>query len=113
VHIRSDIDWGTAEVQGRKLTVWLTSPPSAAWRERARYLIDRLQRGDHGWGQVRAKKDRFVVRDVIEGSEQDVRHFLSSIVAEVNAGEPEPHSDQDETDARMTACFKSFADAMR
>jgi hypothetical protein len=110
VDSRPDIEWGSAEVQCRKLTVWLTSPPSAAWRERARRLIDRLQRGDPGWGRVRAKKDRFVVREVIDGSEQDVRHFLSSVVAEVNAGEPEPHGGHDETDARMAARFRSFAE---
>ena len=105
-----DIDWGSAQVTGRKLTVWLTSPPSAAWRERARYLIDRLQRSDHGWGRVRPKKDRFVVHDLTEGSEQDVRHLLSSIIVEANAGEPQPHSDQDDADARMTAHFRSFAE---
>jgi hypothetical protein len=105
----TQIDWSTAHVRRRTLTVQLTAPPSAAWRERARAVGERLQRGDVGWRKIKAKKDGLVVTDVAEGAEDDLRHILTSIVLQANAGEQQPGTDQvDDVDARMTASFQSF-----
>jgi hypothetical protein len=107
---RVEIDWSTAEVRDGELTVALSEPPTSRWRKRFRTVLPRLERSGEAWGEVATKKDRIVVGDVDEGAEDEVRHFVESLVLEANAIEAEQEQEQPEdADARMTAAFRTFA----
>jgi hypothetical protein len=106
------IDWASASVSDGELGVALEPAPAAAWRKRFTAVAQRIGRGGEGWGDVAAKKDRLVVADVAEGAEGDLRHFLESVVLEVNgpADDGAP-ADEDPVDERMTEAFRAFAPA--
>ncbi|HEX5146787.1 MAG TPA: hypothetical protein VFV85_07170 [Conexibacter sp.] len=107
-----EIDWSSAEVADGELTVQLSQPPSSAWRKRFRAVQAQLERAGEPWEQVRVKKDRLVVAGVEPGAEDDVRHFVESVVLQANAAERDEHDDEDEHDPgdrRMTEAFQAFA----
>jgi len=106
-----DIDWSTAEVHDRELVVELSPRPAPDWRTRAKGAIELLQRPGRPWDTVKVKKDRVVVRAVAVGAEDDVRHFLESIVLQANSPDADRNGDErgDDTDERMTAAFRAFA----
>lgn len=124
------LDWNTAEVSDRKLTVSLDEKPGEEWVasfERTATLLD------HGtWPEITLKKRQIVVKQVEPGSEEKLRFFLESVVQEANAAhgsddeeespdepdkdsdEEEPQADEDsqadeDPDAEMTDRFRSFA----
>ena len=112
------IDWNAASVDAGRLTVPLLGGPSAAWRERLEHIIERLQRGGSGWGEIKVKKSALRVDDVRAGGEADLRHFLESGVLQANSDlsaederaedDAEPSDDRSESDQQMTDAFRSF-----
>lgn len=110
------IDWSTAEVTDRALSVDFTEPPGKPWRKDFQGVVGLLGRdGQDGWGAIALKKGRIEVAEVAEGSEADLRHFLESAVLQANShfgtASAGPAADEDapETpDRRMTATFKRF-----
>jgi hypothetical protein len=80
-----EIDWASAEVCERTLTVNLTGEPSKTWKARMESVVARLDQPGHQWGRVRASKRRVKVRDVVEGEEDRLRHFLDAAVLQANS----------------------------
>jgi len=110
---RVAIDWSTAEVRDGELRVAFEQPATGPQRKRMTALVERLQRPGEPWGEIAVKRGRLVVSDVGDGAEDDVRHFLESLVLEANAAEDDGESAQaeqvDERDRRMTEAFQAFA----
>jgi hypothetical protein len=114
------IDWAAAEVQGGALTAPLTGSASKAWKEHFNGVLRLLGHGNGGWGKVELAKKAIEVADLQAGSEADVRHFLESIVVQVNSelapaedspDKPgEPADPQAQADREMTETVRSFAD---
>jgi hypothetical protein len=112
----TQIDWGSASVDDRSLTVALAGEPSKEWVERVERVIERLHAhgGDSGWGEIKVSKKKITVKDVADGAESDLRHLLESAVLQANA-DLAPEEDEGETDKRseadqqMTEAFRAFA----
>ncbi len=108
------MDWSEAEVSDGQLTVPLSGEGSKGWAERFGWVAERLQGSSASWGAVKASKSSIKVAGVVPGSEADVRHFLESVLAQVNADHAEPDEAGPEQDggpdAEMTATFRSFAE---
>ncbi len=111
------IDWASALVRDRELVVKLKPRPPSRWRRRLRTIVAALEQTSGGWGTVTVKKRRLHVSDVTEEAAADLRHFLTSLVLEANAGEPQrqsappaPESPSEALDRRLTAAFRAFAD---
>jgi hypothetical protein len=113
------IDWNAASVDDGRLTVPLLGEPSAAWRDRLKHVIERLQRGGSGWGEIKVTKSALRVDAVRAGAEADLRHFLESGVLQANSdlraeeeGEAEDAESADgrsESDQEMTDAFRAFS----
>jgi hypothetical protein len=108
-------DWASAAVDDGELTVPFVGPPPRGWVKALRHVIERLQRTDHGLGDVKVTKKQVTVGDVSPGSEADVRHFLESALLQVNADltadeETDAERERSESDQEMTDAFRSFAD---
>lgn len=76
-------------------------------------MLGRLDHQGQGWGEVELHKQRIDVAAVSEGAESDLRHFLESIVLQVNADLAAPvesPQDADDHDGRMADAFRAFAD---
>jgi hypothetical protein len=117
---RRQIDWGSADVQDGSLTVGLTGPASKAWSRRFEAVRALLERSEQEWGEVGLTRKAIEVDGVREGSEEGLRHFLESVVLQVNAelGPDAPQEDavagedaQLATDRKLAAAFRGFAEA--
>jgi hypothetical protein len=116
------IDWGSAEIEDAALTVALTGSSSKEWRQRFEGVLALLATPHSRWGAVRLDKGGLQVAEVQQGAETELRHFLESIVLQVNSelpeqeqagqdGEEEMNADQEaQADRQMTAAFRAFAD---
>jgi DNA-binding ferritin-like protein len=114
------LDWSSAEVSDGCLTVPLTGDADSTWTEEFAWVAERLSGGGSvTWGEVKAAKKKVTVAAVKPGSESDVRHFLESIVQQVNADQAktdedskERESGEDETgpDGQMTEAFRGFGE---
>jgi hypothetical protein len=112
------LDWSSAEVRDGRLEVPLRGELPTGWKDTFGRTVALLPGGD--WGKVRVKKDRVRVRNVGEGGEDQLRHFLESVVLQANeaheisgdeAGDDrdtEEH-EHDPRDIEMTQRFRSFA----
>lgn len=115
--MRARIDWPSAEVHDGELRVAFEEPVSADVRARMKALVERLQRPGEPWDAIAVKKDRLVVSRIEDDAEDDVRHFLESLVLEANAAEAGSgpgegtHDAADERDRRMTETFQAFGAA--
>jgi uncharacterized protein YjiS (DUF1127 family) len=118
--VRRQIDWGSADVQGGSLTVALTGRSSKAWRTRFEAVHALLEHSERDWGEVGLTREAIEVEAVREGSEEALRHFLESLVLQVNAElEPDDVGEdaltgadpQMASDRRMAATFRGFAPA--
>src|SRR5277367_4733437 len=117
---RRQIDWGSADVQDGTLTVALTGRSSKAWRTRFEAVHALLEHSERDWGKVGLTRKAIEVEAVGEGSEEALRHFLESLVLQVNAEIP-PDDARDEaltdadpqmaSDRRMAGTFRGFAPA--
>jgi hypothetical protein len=112
------IDWGAASVDGGRLTVPLAGKPPAGFKPALAHVIERLERGGRGWGEVKVAKAKLRVDDVRDGSESDLRHFLEAAVLQANADVRADEEDDDEAgdgdersepDQAMTDAFRGFA----
>ena len=113
------IDWASAQIEDARLTLALTGPASKAWKARFESVLALLDTSHRSWGEVRLTKKRIRVADPEEGSESELRHFLESIVLQVNSdtepGAPERDALEDENDdeagadEQMARTFRGFA----
>lgn len=118
--VRRQIDWGSADVERGSLTVALTGRSSKAWRTRFEAVHALLEHSERDWGEVGLTREAIEVEAVREGSEEALRHFLESLVLQVNA-ELQPDDVGEEaltaadpqmaSDRRMAATFRGFAPA--
>ena len=111
------IDWGSALVDGGRLTVPLAGKPSSEFKTQLADVIERLHRGGSAWGEVKVTKSRLRVDAVADGAEGDLRHFLESAVLQANANLAADEDDdaaagdeRSEADERMTDAFRGFAE---
>jgi hypothetical protein len=118
---RRNIDWGSTEIEDAALSVELTGASSKAWKQRFQSVLAMLETPHSRWGEVRLNRSGVQVAEVQQGTESELRHFLESIVLQVNSELPqareaqqdagEEHDDQGaQADRQMTAAFRAFAD---
>ena len=113
-----NIDWRSAEVENATFTVELTGASSKVWKQRFQGFLVLLETPHSRWGAVHLGKGGIQVAEVQQGTETELRHFLESIVLQVNSELPQPqeaeeerHVDQEaQADRQMTAAFRAFAD---
>ncbi len=83
-------------------------------------MLALLAQGNGKWGEVTLTKQAVTVAAVSEGSEGELRHFLESVVLQVNSelelepdpGEALPEADpRKAADQRLTERFRAFAAA--
>jgi hypothetical protein len=122
------LNWSTAKVEDSKLAVDLDGELPSGWKD-SFDAVARLLASSADWGEVSLKKQSVRVADVSEGSEERLRHFLESVVAQANAdhtpddSEPDDEDDADgddeggdddsddaSPDAEMSDRFRSFSD---
>jgi hypothetical protein len=123
------LNWTTAKVEDSKLTVDLDGELPSGWKD-SFDGVTRLLANSADWGEVSLKGKKSVrVVDVSEGSEERLRHFLESVVAQANADHTPEESERDEDgedddddegdhddrddaspDAEMSDRFRSFGD---
>ena len=111
------IDWSTAKVTDRTLSVRLVERPAKRWREDFQGVLSLLAgEGQRGWGAIKLSKAHIEVADVAEGSEADLRHLLESAVLQANSdveadsarASPDATGAPETPDRRMTATFRRF-----
>jgi hypothetical protein len=117
-----NVDWGSAEIEGGTLTVGLTGASSKVWTQRFESVLALLETPHSRWGEVHLRRKGIQVAEVQRGTETELRHFLESIVLQVNSELPQPeeadrdgeedtHVDEEaQADRQMTAAFRGFAD---
>jgi hypothetical protein len=121
------LNWSTAKVEDSKLTVDLDGELPSGWKD-SFDAVARLLASSAEWGEVSLKGKKSVrVADVSDGSEERLRHFLESVVAQANADHTPDDSDRDEDaedeadeggddddaaspDDEMSERFRSFSD---
>jgi hypothetical protein len=124
--LRRTIDWASAEVHDGDVSVELSGKNSKEWRERFDTVLRLLGPSGGGWGEVKLTKGSIRVKSLQPQAEGDLRHFLESLVVQVNAellDEPHEGNGEDDEDsagsldrgaildAEMTATLRSFAEA--
>jgi hypothetical protein len=124
------IDWASADIDDGALKVQLTGDAVKGWAKDLAGVLALLESSNQRWGAVRISKNVITVSDVQQGAEQDLRHFLESVVLQVNSdlglqsvedGAPEQATGQDShdgdcedgdrraADRHMAAEFRGFA----
>ena len=87
-HEQRKIDWSSAEIEGATLRVALTGTSSKAWKQRFESVLALLETTHGRWGETRLTKKGIEVADVQPGAETELRHFLESVVLQVNSELP-------------------------
>ncbi len=116
-----ELEWAEAEVHDGVLTVPLSGSASKSWSERFGAVLRLLDRSKQTWDGVSLDKKAVEVSGLQPGSEGDVRHFLESIVVEVNseltpaenreqARVEDSIDPQEQADREMTESVRAFAD---
>jgi hypothetical protein len=115
-----EIDWSSADVHGGDVTVDLAGEISKQCRERFETVRALLGESSGGWDDVKLVKRTIHARGLRPGEEHELRHFLDSVVVQVNAELPASDEDAGQTgrpsdraailDAEMTATLRSFAE---
>jgi hypothetical protein len=115
-----DIDWADATIESGTLSVGLTGSASKPWRESFGAVLALLGRNHSQWGEVSLRKNVIEVTDVQQDAAADLRHFLESIVQQVNSDlqpdDGEEEAEQAEADPekaadqKLTAAFREFAE---
>ncbi len=112
------IDWSSAEVLDGALSVGLTGTAAKRWSEHFDGVLALLAQGNGKWGEVTLTKEAVAVASVSEDSQEELRHFLESVVLQVNSElglEPDPEDaqpteePQKAADQRLTESFRAFA----
>jgi hypothetical protein len=116
-HPHGDLDWSSAAVRDRVLAVEVSGTPNADWARGLESVVERLYRPGSGWGEIEISKATLRVAAVTPGCEADLRHFLDSVVLQVNSNFA-PREEGDEAgddsggsaqDREMTEVFRSFS----
>ncbi len=118
-----NLQWNAAEVSGGVLTVPIEGDRPKGWKDRFGQVVTLLGGGPAG--EVSCKSGNVRVTEVTDGSEENVHHFLESVMQETNAalatdaeddepGDAEEHAGSgdesaDDADARLTEAFRNFA----
>lgn len=114
-----EIDWATAEVSGGDVVVELTGDASKAWGERFEGVLALLAQSGARWGETTVTKKAIKVSSLQAGAEEDLRHFLASVVVQVNselapelgdAAGGEPADPQAAQDTDMAEKLRSFSE---
>ncbi|HEY2181140.1 MAG TPA: hypothetical protein VGH09_05655 [Solirubrobacteraceae bacterium] len=115
-----EIDWSSAEVHGGDVTVELAGKVSKQSRERFEAVRSLLGESSGGWDEVKLVKRTIHVRGLRPGEEHELRHFLDTVVVQVNAELPSRDEEAEQAsgpsdraaiaDAEMTATLRSFAE---
>ena len=114
-----NLQWASAEVKDRTLTVGLEGESPEGWKESFERTVALLGHGE--WGEVTLEKSAVHVSDVTPGSEEKLRHHLEAIVVQANAAHEEDADDsedgggaekrdRDGPDAEMTDRFRAFGE---
>jgi hypothetical protein len=102
---RQEIDWSGAQVSGGSATLPLTDDATKDWTERFAGVSALLaHKGSARWGEVQVGKKAVKVAELQPGAEDDLRHFLESVVTQVNS------ELNDETDVRDAQAAQDEAD---
>ena len=110
------IDWGAASVDDGRLTVPLAGKPPDGFKAGLTHVVERLDRGGSGWGEINVGKAKLRVDAVAAGSERDLRHFLEAAVLQASADTEDEDDDAAPGDARseedqaLTDAFRAFAE---
>jgi hypothetical protein len=114
---RRDIDWSGAQVSDGSVTLPLTGDAPKGWSERFDAVVALLaQKGSARWGEVKVTKKAVKIGELQPGAEDDLRHFLQSVVVQVNselsgdadpqaAQEPDPQAARDAESAQRLRSF--------
>jgi hypothetical protein len=116
------LGWNGASVKDSKLSVAIDGELPKGWEKSFEVTVRLLGGGD--WGEVQLRKGSISVSDVAPGSEDKLKHFLESAVAQANADHRTDDEDSDEDsaeeadedtgqtdeDSDMTSRFRSFGD---
>ena len=118
-----EIDWSTASVEGGTLSVQLSGELPRGWNGRFNAVERLIDQAGGRWTRVGLAKGVVTVAKVQDGAEPDLRHFLESVVLQVNADldldRAPPGGGDDEqsaaerqraADRAMAARFRAFAD---
>jgi hypothetical protein len=115
-----EIDWSSAEVHGGEVTIDFAGKVSKQWRERFEAVRSLLGESSGGWDEVKLVKRTIHVRGLRPEAEHELRHYLESVVVQVNAELPaadgeaahgsRPSDRAPIVDAEMTATLRSFAE---
>jgi hypothetical protein len=115
-----EIDWAGATIASGTLSVGLTGSTSKQWRESFDAVLALLGRNHSQWGEIALRKSKIEVADVQQDAAADLRHFLESIVQQVNSDlKPDDDEDQAEqlatdpekaADQKLTSAFREFAE---
>ena len=118
-----EIDWSTATVGGGTLSVQLSGEIPRGWNGRFDAVERLIDQAGGRWAKVTLAKGVVTVARVSDGAEPDLRHFLESIVLQVNAdlgldrappggaGEEQAAAARRRAaDRAMAARFRGFAD---
>ena len=89
------IDWSSAEFRDGTLTVELAGDAAKGWGRDFSGVLALLEQSNRAWGEIKLRKSTIQVTDVQEASAQALRHFLESVVLQVNSdlGLEDPVSD--------------------
>jgi hypothetical protein len=114
------LNWASAQVSDGALKVELDGELEKGWKDSFNTTVRLLGNGD--WDEVELKKGSIRVSGVTPGTEDKLRHYLESVVAQANASQAPPEeeategddenatTDEDDggPDAEMTARFRAF-----
>lgn len=123
------LDWSSAKVKDGVLTVEVSGERPKGWDQTFNTTAKLLGGGD--WEDVELKKGKVKVTGVSPGVEEQLRHFLESVVqqadtthqpsedesdrgdegeGEGDAGEAGEQEGSDDPDAEATSRFRAFGD---
>jgi hypothetical protein len=113
-HQESALDWSSASVDDGRLTVPVIGDVPTGWTKRVQRVAERLGRPGSSWGAIKVTKKELRVEAVAPGSEDDLHHFLESVVLQANTDlrdddEDGPDDERSERDQEMTDAFRSLA----
>jgi hypothetical protein len=108
------LDWSSASVDDSRLTVPVIGDVPTGWTKRVRRVVERLDRSGSSWGAVRVTKTHVRVDAVAPGTENDLHHFLESVVLQANTDLLEEDDDagddgRSDEDQQMTDAFRALA----
>jgi hypothetical protein len=110
----ASIDWENAQVKDGTAIVPLSGDASKAWSQRFEGVAALLARNDGGWAEIGLKRQTITITQLRPGSEDDLRHFLESVVVQVNSElVPDPEQQTSEPDDPQAAQDEQMAERLR